>query len=187
VGKPLYSREFHLWHRRLTRALATSIFTPFQPASAKHFGVQSTSHFSDLTPGGLTLALYNEKVIDHYQNPRNVGEIESADALGVAENSACGDILHLYLKIDGDRIVRASFKSFGCAAAIAAGSVLTEMVTDRTLEEMKAITKQAVDDALGGLSPMKVHCSVLAEDAVRAALDDYRSRNPLHPTAINTI
>jgi nitrogen fixation NifU-like protein len=113
-----------------------------------------------------------------------VGEIESADALGVAQNSACGDILHLYLKIDDNRIVRASFKVFGCAAAIAAGSVLTEMVTGGTLEEMKAITKQAVVDALGGLPPMKVHCSVLAEDVIRAALDDYHSRQ-LHPTTIS--
>ncbi len=113
-----------------------------------------------------------------------MGEIESADALGVAQNSACGDILHLYLKIDDNRIVRASFKVFGCAAAIAAGSVLTEMVTGGTLEEMKAITKQAVVDALGGLPPMKVHCSVLAEDVIRAALDDYHSRQ-LHPTTIS--
>ena len=104
--------------------------------------------------------------------------------MGVAENSACGDILHLYLKIDDDRVVRASFKTFGCAAAIAAGSVLTEMVTGGTLEDMGAITKQAVVDALGGLPPMKVHCSVLAEDVVRAALEDYRSRQ-LHPTPIN--
>ncbi len=103
----------------------------------------------------------------------------------MAENSACGDILHLYLKIDDDRIVRASFKTFGCAAAIAAGSMLTEMVTGGTLAEMGAITKQAVVDALGGLPPMKVHCSVLAEDVVRAALEDYHSRHPLHPTTIN--
>ena len=105
-----------------------------------------------------------------------MGQIEPADAVGVAENSACGDILHLYLQIDGDRAVRATFKTFGCAAAIAAGSMLTEMITGATLKEIGAVTKQDVVDALGGLPPLKVHCSVLAEDAVKAALENYRSR-----------
>ena len=166
--------------------MATTIFTPFRLHSQAFLGLVGTRQSRGLTgEGGLPLALYNDKVIDHYQNPRNVGEIESADALGVAENSACGDTLHLYLKIDDDRIVRASFKTFGCAAAIAAGSVLTEMVTGGTVEEMEAITKQAVVSAMGGLPPMKVHCSVLAEDAIHAALDDYRSRQ-LHATTIST-
>ena len=119
---------------------------------------------------------YSETVLDHYRNPRNTGIIENADAVGIAENSACGDVLHLYLSIADGRAERASFKSFGCAAAIAAGSILTEMVTGATLEEISGIRKQDVVEALGGLPPMKVHCSVLAEDAIRAALADLAKR-----------
>ena len=113
--------------------------------------------------------------MDHYQNPRNVGVLDEADAVGVAENSACGDVLHLYLQIRDGRVVAASFKTFGCAAAIAAGSMLTEMVTGSSVEQICAYTKQDVVDALGGLPPMKVHCSVLAEDAIKAAVEDYRT------------
>ena len=119
---------------------------------------------------------YSDIVLDHYRNPRNTGIIDDADAVGVAENSACGDVLHLYLSITDGRAERATFKSFGCAAAIAAGSVLTEMVTGASLEEISRISKQDVAEALGGLPPMKVHCSVLAEDAIRAALDDLARR-----------
>ena len=119
---------------------------------------------------------YSDIVLDHYRNPRNTGIIDDADAVGVAENSACGDVLHLYLSITDGRAERATFKSFGCAAAIAAGSVLTEMVTGASLEEISRIRKQDVVEALGGLPPMKVHCSVLAEDAIRAALDDLARR-----------
>ncbi len=122
------------------------------------------------------LALYNDIVLDHYQHPRNAGVLEEADAVGLAENSACGDVLQLYLRIQDDRVVRARFKTFGCAAAIAAGSMLTEMVQGETLERIRRISKEEVAAALGGLPPMKVHCSVLAEDAIRAALEDYRSR-----------
>lgn len=119
---------------------------------------------------------YSDTVIDHYRNPRNTGIIDNADAVGIAENSACGDVLHLYLSIAGGRAKRASFKTFGCAAAIAAGSILTEMVTGATLEEISRISKQDVVEALGGLPPMKIHCSVLAEDAIRAALADLTKR-----------
>ena len=119
---------------------------------------------------------YSDTVLDHYRNPRNTGVIENADAVGIAENSACGDVLHLYLSIADGRAERASFKTFGCAAAIAAGSVLTEMVTGATLEEISRISKQDVVEALGGLPPMKVHCSVLAEDAIRAVLADLAKR-----------
>ena len=119
---------------------------------------------------------YSDIVLDHYRNPRNTGIIDDADAVGVAENSACGDVLHLYLSITDGCAERATFKSFGCAAAIAAGSVLTEMVTGASLEEISRISKQDVVEALGGLPPMKVHCSVLAEDAIRAALDDLARR-----------
>ena len=115
---------------------------------------------------------YNETVLDHYRNPRNVGVLEEAEAVGRAENPACGDVLHLYLRIDGDRVVDSRFQTFGCAAAIAAGSRLTEMVTGATLDQVRAIRRQDVVEALGGLPPMKEHCSVLAEDAIRAALDD---------------
>lgn len=116
---------------------------------------------------------YNETVLDHYRNPRNVGVLKGANAVGKAENSACGDVLHLYLAIDGGRVVDSRFQTFGCAAAIAAGSRLTEMVTGATLDEIRAIRRRDVVEALGGLPPMKVHCSVLAEDALRDALESY--------------
>lgn len=120
--------------------------------------------------------LYNDIVLDHYRNPRNTGILEDADAVGKAENSACGDVLHLYLRIDEGRIREARFQTFGCAAAIAAGSRLTEMAIGLTLDELRGIRREDVVDALGGLPPMKVHCSVLAQDAIRAALDDFGSR-----------
>lgn len=135
-----------------------------------------------LSAGGLeiteenSLALYNDIVLDHYQHPRNVGTLEAANAVGLAENSACGDVLQLYLQIQDGRVVRARFKTFGCAAAIAAGSMLTQMVEGATLDQIQQLSKEDVVAALGGLPPMKVHCSVLAEDAIRAALHDYRSR-----------
>lgn len=119
---------------------------------------------------------YSDTVLDHFRNPRNTGILDNADAVGIAENSACGDVLHLYLSIADGRAERASFRTFGCAAAIAAGSILTEMVTGATLEEISRISKQDVVEALGGLPPMKVHCSVLAEDAIRAALADLAKR-----------
>ena len=119
--------------------------------------------------------LYNDTVLDHYRNPRNTGVLEGADAVGKAENSACGDVLHLYLQIEEGRVRAARFQTFGCAAAIAAGSRLTEMVTGLTLDELRGIRRQDVVDALGGLPPKKVHCSVLAEDAIRAALEDFAS------------
>ncbi len=116
---------------------------------------------------------YNDIVLDHYRNPRNTGILEAADAVGKAENSACGDVLHLYLKIEEDRVSAARFQTFGCAAAIAAGSCLTEMITGLSLDKLRDIRRQDVVDALGGLPPMKVHCSVLAEDAIRAALEKF--------------
>ena len=120
--------------------------------------------------------LFNNTVLDHYNHPRNVGVLESANAIGQAENSACGDILHLYLRIDTERVAEARFKSFGCAAAIAAGSRLTEIVQGLSVEELARLKRQDVSDALGGLPPMKTHCAVLAEDAVRAALEDFGHR-----------
>ena len=122
------------------------------------------------------MALYNDIVLDHYQNPRNVGILENADAVGRVENSACGDVLQLYLRIDAGRVARASFKTFGCAAAIAAGSMLTEMIKGATLKEIEGLRKEDVAAALGGLPPMKMHCSVLAEDAIQVALEDYHSK-----------
>jgi len=121
------------------------------------------------------MSLYNEKVLDHFENPRNVGELEGANAVGIAENSACGDILHLFMEIEEERVVRATFKTFGCTAAIAAGSILTEMLTGADLKKIREIRKEDVVEALGGLPPMKLHCSVLAEDAIRAALENYKT------------
>lgn len=134
-------------------------------------------------PGGSFLSLYNDIVLDHYQSPRNVGALDDADAVGIAENTACGDVLHLYLQIREGRVAAATFKTFGCAAAIAAGSMLTEMVKGSTLDDIRALTKGDVVEALGGLPPMKVHCSVLAEDAIKAALDDYQTGRTAVPRA----
>ena len=120
--------------------------------------------------------MYNSTVMDHYQNPRNVGVMADANGVGMAENSACGDATQLYLKIQDERIVAASFKTYGCPASIAASSMLTEMLKGLIVDEAVGITRQDVAHALGGLPSTKVHCSVLAEDAVRAAVQDYRRR-----------
>lgn len=121
---------------------------------------------------------YTAKVMDHFMNPRNVGEIENADGVGEVGNPACGDMMRLYLKVSEGKIVEAKFRTFGCGAAIASSSMLTEMITGKTLEEARAITNQQVSDALDGLPPVKIHCSVMAEQAVKAALDDYIKKNP---------
>ncbi len=120
--------------------------------------------------------MYTPKVMDHFQNPRNAGEMADASAVGRAASGIHGDVLQLYLKIEGDKVVKASFKTFGCGAAIATSSLLTEMVKGKTLDEVKKITNQQVADALGGLPPIKMHCSVLAEQALKAALEDYEKR-----------
>jgi nitrogen fixation NifU-like protein len=116
---------------------------------------------------------YSEKVMDHFMNPRNVGEIESADGIGEVGNPACGDMMRLYLKIDEGMVVDAKFRTFGCGAAIASSSMLTEMIKGKTVDEARAITNQHVSDALDGLPAVKIHCSVMAEQAVKSALDDY--------------
>ena len=122
--------------------------------------------------------MYSEKVIDHFSNPRNVGEIENADGVGTVGNSKCGDIMRIYLDIDENQVVRdAKFKTFGCGAAIATSSMATEMIIGKTIQEALEVTNKAVMEALGGLPPVKVHCSLLAEQAVHAALWDYAKKN----------
>ena len=116
---------------------------------------------------------YSEKVMDHFTNPRNVGEIENADGVGVVGNAKCGDIMKIYLKIENDVITDCKFKTFGCGAAIATSSMATELVKGHTIKEALALTNQVVVEALDGLPPVKVHCSVLAEEAVRSAIADY--------------
>jgi nitrogen fixation NifU-like protein len=120
---------------------------------------------------------YSEKVMDHFMNPRNVGEIESADGVGEVGNPACGDMMRLYLKIDEGKVVDAKFRTFGCGAAIASSSMLTEMIKGKTVDEARAITNQHVADALDGLPAVKIHCSVMAEQAVKSALDDYAKKH----------
>jgi len=121
---------------------------------------------------------YSEKVMDHFMNPRNVGEIESADGVGEVGNPACGDMMRLYLKIEEGRVRDAKFRTFGCGAAIASSSMLTEMIKGKTVDEARAITNQHVADALDGLPAVKIHCSVMAEQAVKSALDDYAKKHP---------
>jgi len=120
--------------------------------------------------------MYSEVVQDHFEYPRNVGMLEHADAEAEVMNPACGDIMRLYLRIEGDRIVEAKFQTQGCPAAIAAGSMTTEMLVDMRLEEAGSLKRDAVNEALGGLPPQKVHSAVLVEDAVKAAMADYRKR-----------
>ena len=119
---------------------------------------------------------YTEQVMDHFMNPRNMGEMEDASGVGTVGNAKCGDIMRIYIKVENDVITDVSFKTFGCGAAIASSSKATELVKGMTIDEALQITNQAVMEALGGLPPVKVHCSVLAEEALHAAIKDYRDR-----------
>ena len=119
---------------------------------------------------------YSEKVLEHYQNPRNVGKLEDADGMGVVGNPVCGDMMMITIKVRDDRIEDVKFKTFGCGAAIATTSMVTELVKGQTLEEALQITNHDVAEALDGLPPIKMHCSLLAEEAIKAAIEDYRER-----------
>ncbi|MBR3865930.1 MAG: Fe-S cluster assembly scaffold protein NifU [Clostridia bacterium] len=127
---------------------------------------------------------YSSKVMDHFTNPRNVGEIEDANAVGQVGNLKCGDIMKIYMKIEDDVIKDISFKTFGCGAAIATSSMATEMVKGKTIKEALQLTNSAVVEALEGLPPAKVHCSVLAEEAIKAALANYYKAQGIDPTPI---
>ena len=123
--------------------------------------------------------MYSEKVMDHFSNPRNVGEIENADGVGTVGNAKCGDIMRIYLKVDENGVITdCKFKTFGCGAAIATSSMATEMVKGKTIEEALQLTNKAVAEALDGLPPVKMHCSMLAEQAIHAAIEDYRKKHP---------
>ncbi len=123
------------------------------------------------------MALYSEKVMDHFTNPRNVGEIPDADGIGEVGNAKCGDIMKIYLKINGDIIEDVKFETFGCASAIASSSMATEMIKGKSLSEALEVTNRQVVDALDGLPPHKLHCSVLAEEAIKSAVKDYYDKN----------
>ena len=120
--------------------------------------------------------MYNEKVMDVFQHPQNVGEIENPDGIGTVGNETCGDIMQITLRIKDDVITDAKFKTFGCAAAIASSSMATEMIKGMTLDEALKVTNKKVIETLGGLPPQKIHCSVLAEEAIKAAIEDYRNK-----------
>ena len=123
------------------------------------------------------MALYSEKVMDHFTNPRNVGEIPDADGIGEVGNAKCGDIMKIYLKINGDIIEDVKFETFGCASAIASSSMTTEMIKGKSLSDALEVTNRQVVDALDGLPPHKLHCSVLAEEAIKSAVKDYYDKN----------
>jgi len=123
------------------------------------------------------MALYSEKVMDHFRHPRNVGVIEDADAVGEVGNAKCGDIMKMYLKIENGIVVDVKFETFGCGSAIASSSMATEMIKGKPLEEVEKLTNKAVAEALDGLPDYKMHCSVLAEEAIKSALEDYYSRH----------
>lgn len=127
---------------------------------------------------------YSEKVMDHFANPRNVGEMENANAIGEVGNSKCGDIMKMYLKIENGIIEDVSFKTFGCGAAIATSSMATELIKGKSIEDALKLTNKAVMEALDGLPPVKVHCSVLAEQAIKAAISDYYIRQGVDPEPI---
>jgi nitrogen fixation NifU-like protein len=119
---------------------------------------------------------YSDRVLDHFKNPRNVGEMDNPDGVGRVGSPVCGDIMELYLRVKNSIIVDAKFKTFGCAAAIATSSMVTEMVKGRSIQEALEISNEAVVEALGGLPPIKIHCSVMAEEALKAAVEDYLQR-----------
>ena len=121
--------------------------------------------------------MYSEKVMDHFQHPRNVGEIENASGMGTVGNAKCGDIMKIYLKIDNDIITDVKFETFGCGSAIASSSMATEMIKGKPLSEALELSNKAVAEALDGLPPQKMHCSVLAEEAIKSAVKDYYDKN----------
>ena len=124
------------------------------------------------------MALYSEKVMDHFRNPRNVGVIEDADGVGQVGNAKCGDIMKMYLKIEDDVVQDVKFETFGCGSAIASSSMATELIMGKPLSEVSRLTNKAVAEALDGLPAYKMHCSVLAEEAIQAALEDYYTKHP---------
>ena len=124
------------------------------------------------------MALYSDKVMDHFLQPRNLGVIENADGIGEVGNAKCGDIMKMYLKIDDDTITDVKFETFGCASAIASSSMATELIKGQSVEDALKLTNKAVAEALDGLPAYKMHCSVLAEEAIRAALEDYKKKKP---------
>jgi len=123
------------------------------------------------------MSMYSEKVMDHFRNPRNVGELEDADGVGEVGNPTCGDIMKIYLKVKDDAIEDIKFQTFGCGSAIATSSMVTEMVMGKNLEDAETVTNKAVAEALDGLPPIKMHCSNLAADALHAAIKDYRDKH----------
>ena len=124
------------------------------------------------------MALYSEKVMDHFRNPRNVGVIEDADGIGEVGNARCGDIMKMYLKIEDDTVSDVKFETFGCGSAIASSSMATELIKGKPVSEAMQLTNKAVAEALDGLPDNKMHCSVLAEEAIQSALEDYYRKNP---------
>ncbi len=123
------------------------------------------------------MALYSDKVMDHFQNPRNVGKMDDADGIGEVGNAKCGDIMRMYIKVEDGVITDCKFNTFGCGSAIATSSMATELIKGKPVEEALELSNQAVVEALDGLPPQKIHCSVLAEEAVRAAVKDYYDKN----------
>lgn len=131
--------------------------------------------------------MYSKTVMEHFTNPRNVGEIENADGIGEVGNVKCGDIMRMYLKIEDNTIKDVKFKTFGCGSAIASSSMATELIKGKTIDEAMNLTNKAVADALDGLPPIKMHCSVLAEQAIKAALLDYSKKNNVHIDGLEDI
>ena len=124
---------------------------------------------------------YSAKVMDHFSNPRNMGSIENSDGIGKVGNAKCGDIMKIFLKVEGDRIADVKFQTFGCGAAIASSSMATELIKGKTLEEAWKLSNKAVAEALNGLPPIKMHCSMLAEEAIHEAINDYLRKKGLEP------
>ena len=132
------------------------------------------------------MALYSDKVMDHFRNPRNLGTLENADGIGEVGNAKCGDIMKIYLKIDDGIISDVRFETFGCASAIASSSMATELIKGKSFDEALSLTNQAVTEALEGLPAQKIHCSVLAEQAIKKALEDYYEKNNIQHAPLTT-
>ena len=130
------------------------------------------------------MALYSEKVMDHFRHPRNVGSIENADGIGEVGNAKCGDIMKMYLKIDNDVVTDVKFETFGCGSAIASSSMATELIKGKPLSEVLQLTNKAITEALDGLPAHKLHCSVLAEEAIQAAINDYKSKQKIRAVGV---